>query len=277
MLKFFIKSLLLLIAIVSAILLLAIISIIRNPLATSPRVVGENYFAQYEQERSAEEKQEMKYRLDLLSQTGLGVGGDFNTRRIERESQESKKLYDAIKLAKDKGLAIDLSEADLFFAQLEGIDLSGANLSKANLVGANLKNANLSGANLKEALLNGVQLQNANLENADLMGARMVGTLLREADLAGSTLHKAFLISNIMADANMTNTDLSDAVIKLISTDGTRFIDADFRGAKILGTFSKSADLTGAQFDGWIKRSFYKLTLWLRMIWDNIKMQSNVK
>ena len=57
----------------------------------------------------------------------------------------------------------DLSEANLW----------GANLIAANLWGANLSNANLNGANLGAA-----ELSNANLNGAELLGTYMKGVIL---------------------------------------------------------------------------------------------------
>ena len=64
------------------------------------------------------------------------------------------------------GSRANLSNADLFGANLRGANLSNADLFGANLRGANLRGANLFGANLRNA-----DLRDANLSNADLCGA----------------------------------------------------------------------------------------------------------
>lgn len=59
----------------------------------------------------------------------------------------------------------DLSEADLYKANLENAHLFHINLNNASLMKANLKNANLHCANLEDCNLLGVQLQGAKIEN----------------------------------------------------------------------------------------------------------------
>lgn len=70
------------------------------------------------------------------------------------------------------------SRANLFLAQLLGVDLSLANLNSAQLSGANL-----SGAYLNDADLRGANLTDANLSGADLRGAYLADADLYLADL----------------------------------------------------------------------------------------------
>ena len=81
------------------------------------------------------------------------------------------------------GSRANLSNADLF-----GADLRGANLSNADLRGANLSNANLSNADLRCANLSNADLRGANLSNADLCGANLRGANLSNADLCGASI-----------------------------------------------------------------------------------------
>ena len=81
------------------------------------------------------------------------------------------------------GSRANLSNADLF-----GADLRGANLSNANLFGANLRNADLRDADLRCANLSNADLRGANLSNADLCGANLSGANLSNADLCGASI-----------------------------------------------------------------------------------------
>ncbi len=95
---------------------------------------------------------------------------------------------------------VNLSEADLRYANLSSLDLSQINLSNANLsnatfVGANFAHANLGGANLVQA-----DLTRANLEGADFRGASLRAAVLDHADLLNAThvqsaLHDARTLS----------------------------------------------------------------------------------
>lgn len=63
--------------------------------------------------------------------------------------------------------------ANLYNADLRGVNLRGVNLCNANLRGANLYNADLSGANLYNADLRSANLYCANLRDADLRNAKI--------------------------------------------------------------------------------------------------------
>jgi uncharacterized protein YjbI with pentapeptide repeats len=94
---------------------------------------------------------------------------------------EAQNMGEAINKARETGA--NLSEANLY-----GANLYGANLSRANLYGANLYGANLSGANLSRANLYGANLYGANLSEANLYGANLYGANLSEANLYGANL-----------------------------------------------------------------------------------------
>jgi len=66
------------------------------------------------------------------------------------------------------GVRLDLRDANLQYANLQGADLRDANLQYANLQGADLRGANLRGADLRGANLRGADLRGADLRGADL-------------------------------------------------------------------------------------------------------------
>lgn len=74
---------------------------------------------------------------------------------------------------------------------LRSIDLSNACICDANLQGICLDNANLEGANLSDSYLNAANLHNANLRNASLQGADFHNAYMRSADLRGAKLNHA--------------------------------------------------------------------------------------
>jgi uncharacterized protein YjbI with pentapeptide repeats len=116
-------------------------------------------------------------------------------------------------------LSLDLRNASLSGADLQGVDLRYAFLKNANLTGANLSptfltGANLTGAKLSQADLSGADLSGANLRDAylykveltvaDLNHADLTLTNLREADLSHADLSKAILGDTIFGDVNFT-------------------------------------------------------------------------
>ncbi|WP_105607617.1 pentapeptide repeat-containing protein [Cronobacter sakazakii] len=110
----------------------------------------------------------------------------------------------------------NLSDADLRGANLYGSDLYGANLSDADLYGANLYGSDLYGADLRGANLYGSDLYGANLSDADLYGANLRGANLRDADLRGANLSDADLYGANLRGANLRDADLPDLTYVII-------------------------------------------------------------
>ena len=80
-------------------------------------------------------------------------------------------------------VAVNLSGAVLYHAQLSGADLRMANLQGASLDGANLSDADLRSADLSGAKLWDANLSDANLQGANLTEAQLWGANLSDADL----------------------------------------------------------------------------------------------
>jgi uncharacterized protein YjbI with pentapeptide repeats len=95
----------------------------------------------------------------------------------------------------EKGIRLDLNDAELSNADLSYATLSDADLSNADLSNADLSYADLSNTNLSYANLSYANLREANLSEADLSNA----------DLSNATLGYANL-----SDANLSDADLSD-------------------------------------------------------------------
>ncbi len=101
-----------------------------------------------------------KQGLELLQQ---GKVAEFNAMRAEYSRDWEPDFRFAI--LDNFGHGLDLSGADLHFANLEGAEMIRANLTGADLGYANLKRARLPFANLR-----GANLFNASLEQANLHG-----------------------------------------------------------------------------------------------------------
>lgn len=107
--------------------------------------------------------------------------------------------------------------ADLSGANLVDVDLSDANLSYANLVGTDLYDTDLSDANLSYADLRGALMRGADLSNVYLYDADLSGAYLRRADLSY---------------ANLTGAKLRNAVLSYADLRGADLRGADLRGAQ---------------------------------------------
>lgn len=114
-----------------------------------------------------------------------------------------KFLYEAHLISRENAI-IELHEADLSDAHLDGIDLSGADLHGAHFVAADLRGARLTGAHLGKATLARADLSGADLSRADLT----------EADLRGANLSGADLTGTLLAGANFHGATLSGAKVE---------------------------------------------------------------
>jgi len=124
--------------------------------------------------------------------------------------------------------SFDLRKVDLSQANLFGANLEGALLSNANLEGAYLLKANLKGAYLRDANLEGVILTDANLEGAILTDVNLKGAYLLRANLKGANLESA-----IFSDANLEGAYLFYANLNDASLEGVDLSDTNLEGANL--------------------------------------------
>ncbi|ELX1913583.1 pentapeptide repeat-containing protein, partial [Escherichia coli] len=105
------------------------------------------------------------------SECGGGVNVNFHDSEESEESERRTRF------------SCSLSERQLRWAALRGVDLSGVSLS----------NADLSGVDLSGAILGKAKLFYADLRGVDLSGVDLTGADLRHADLTGANLSGAIL------------------------------------------------------------------------------------
>jgi uncharacterized protein YjbI with pentapeptide repeats len=111
----------------------------------------------------------------------------------------------------EKGVIVDLSDADLRGADLGGDNMYGADLSHANLSGTDLRGADLDGAELANADLSNADLSNAHLRSADLVSADLSNDNLSKTDLSNAVLGKANLKGDDLRSTNLVGADLGSA------------------------------------------------------------------
>ena len=125
----------------------------------------------------------------------------------------------SIELEKNAEFHIDLRGAklhNLFWSNLENVNLYRANLSFADLSGGSFRaHTNLSWIHGVRVNLSNACLANMNLSGADLWGANLSDTLLFNTDLSRANLQEANL-----SRADLRGTDLS----------GSHFTDANLSG-----------------------------------------------
>ena len=139
----------------------------------------------------------------------------------------------------------DKVEATSTRAYLVKIQLSNAELRYANLKGADLGYANLKDAELDYANLRGAYLWYANLESADLRSAD-----LQDTEVIFANLKDAFLGSANLEGASLAFADLEDADLGSANLKDTELRKANFKGADLQKANLEGADLAYANLEG---------------------------
>jgi hypothetical protein len=101
--------------------------------------------------------------------------------------------------------------ADLKYANLDGLDLTGIELRRVDLSGTSLRGSVLVGAEISDSWLFAADLTDARVSLADLSCSLMVGANLTRADLSNSNLTRVGLVDAILDGTNLTGVILNDA------------------------------------------------------------------
>ena len=105
----------------------------------------------------------------------------------------------------------NVSESNLFYANMQNVRFPNGKFYKANLSEVNLRGADLSKADFTWANLSGADLRDANLSDADLRYANLFGADLRGANLTGANLSRSCLLGANFAGANLSATNMQEA------------------------------------------------------------------
>jgi len=113
-----------------------------------------------------------------------------------------------------------------------------------------LTRINLSRANLAYADFNRTTLTLANLAHAKLQGANLSGCILTHADLRCADLRDTNLDSAILRWANLSKANLRNCMLPLANLDGAIARGADFHSSDLVSTSIVGADFSGADLTG---------------------------
>ena len=127
----------------------------------------------------------------------------------------------AVALEKERGFNLDLRNANLEYAEMSGIDLSGGNLG-----GTKLSHSNINGANLSKTILNEADLAFVNCRNSDFT----------KASLAGGNLCHVSADSSDFSHAIMDWVNCTEGSFHKTTFANTRFSSCDFKGALLYET-----------------------------------------
>ncbi|MCJ2008603.1 pentapeptide repeat-containing protein [Methylobacterium sp. J-092] len=125
-----------------------------------------------------------------------------------------------------------------------GLNLADAVLDRARMEGANLSAANLRRANLSGAVGRSATFAGANLEEADLGEADLSGT-----DFRGIVAGQASFREAMLEDARFDDAALRFAKFPQALLDGANFSGADLWGADFTGADADDTSFKGARLD----------------------------
>ncbi|ABH00660.1 conserved hypothetical protein (plasmid) [Rhodococcus jostii RHA1] len=137
----------------------------------------------------------------------------------------------------------------------EGVDLTEANMWGAQLSGCVLSHARLREADLTDADMTQADLHTAELSNARLVRAKLVGAVMcadsdrSYAKFDGANLTKADLKYAVIGPANFSGANLSDADLRYAYIGAADLSAADLSGADLRHTDLGAVQLTGIKHD----------------------------
>jgi uncharacterized protein YjbI with pentapeptide repeats len=106
----------------------------------------------------------------------------------------------------------NLFQADMSYAQIQGVTFAGARLRQSNMTLATLDRVNFDRANMSIANLYGGRFTGASFKNTDLSRAILVGGSYDGADFSGANLTDANISGAEMAKSRgLTQSQLNDA------------------------------------------------------------------
>ena len=211
---------------------------------------------------------------------------DPKMQKLLQDSEESqRKMYRQSAQFQRAADRLTAAQAEWIRYQIEEVYASTRDFSGMNLTGTDLSEMNLQGANFREALLESADLSRAHLDGADFSGAVLVRAQLAEASFANAKFNEANLslakgMKTSFAGAEFDNTTMMDAVfeqcnftgahckqlqlLKLpqipeeeemptseieLPSEGVRFIDCWFNGAKLDNVVLMGLALQRVSFD----------------------------
>ena len=133
-------------------------------------------------------------------------------------------------------LGAQMSFARLSDAQMQGADLTRATLQSANLFETQLQDASLEKADLSRTFLFGMLLQRTNFKAAKLNNSDLHKSNLMEADFTEAKLHLAQLNQSDLTFAKFTKADLLGAELIELHLTGTDFSQAQLSWSQLIGS-----------------------------------------
>lgn len=179
---------------------------------------------------------------------------DVALRVLSRRKEHLRKLESA------SGYRLDLQGVDLRCLSILKLDLSEAELATAKLQGAFLPNAKLQGSRLhftrlEGAVLSGAKLEKAQMTLTNLNGANLMEVNCQRVDLTGANLSNALLFGTSLQCSRLFGAEFKDSGLSNVGLQGAYFGELEvlentnLSDAKFRGAFFQSIDLSGTRIN----------------------------
>ena len=154
-----------------------------------------------------------------------------------------------------ESMRADLHNANMSYANMRCVDLSGADLHNANMSYANMRCVDLSGANMRGADMSYANMRYTDLHDANMSGANMRGAdmsyaNMRCANMSYANMSYANMIESNLTDTNMIESNLRYSIMSYADLSCTNLCGADISGADICGANMRGANMRGANMMG---------------------------
>jgi uncharacterized protein YjbI with pentapeptide repeats len=133
---------------------------------------------------------------------------------------------------------------------LDNVDLSDADLREAELDGAKWTHSKIRGAMLDAVQLNKAVMRLCNLDNASLTKACLQCARIEDCAARGAQFDGVDMNRAVLTDTDFSRATFVSASLENISASGACFRGADLRDANLRNADLSDTDLRGADFTG---------------------------
>lgn len=152
----------------------------------------------------------------------------------------------SVNLSKANISCANLSGAAITKSDLSEADLSGTNLWAAEFRDTNISRADLSNAKLTEALFENVNLSESVLTSADIDEAKFFCAIISKANLSGVKAVATHFDMVALPEANLSGATLISADLGMANLRNANMIKANLAGANLSRSDLSGANLSGA-------------------------------
>jgi len=203
--------------------------------------------------RSSEQRDQIKSNKKFMLSEDIQLALTILGQIVWEEKWQEQGVY--LNISNTQLFGANLSGANLFNASFDQVDLRNADFTKANCQYAkfkytNLENADFDEANLQNSYFNNTILLRVNLNHANLQKAKCNSINLSDASMIEADLRGVFMSYSNLHKASLNNACLENAFLSKAILTETSLYECNLMGASLKGANLRHADFDGAKLDG---------------------------